>query len=89
MRAPGPKQYRLATIVVSDRLLNQEEVSFYSCFARRAEERVMVWVKQGFGKEFSNPMWVESGGTAESRYSDCTGGGGRDCWRRGGERSIV
>ena len=62
VRAPGPKQYRLATVVVSDRLLNQEEMSFYSFFARRAEERVRVWVKQGFGAEYSNPMWVATGG---------------------------
>ncbi|MBM3760186.1 MAG: hypothetical protein FJW36_08065 [Acidobacteria bacterium] len=60
--AQEKKHYRLATIVVSDALLSQEAMSFYSFFARRAEEKVRVWTKGGFAGSYSNPMWVASGG---------------------------
>ncbi len=59
----SPKQFKIATIIVSrDGLLNAEAMSFYSFFAKRAEEKNLVPFHSGFAKGTAKPFVVSTGG---------------------------
>jgi hypothetical protein len=59
----SPKQFTVATIVVSkDGLLPPEALAFYSFFARRAEETRQVAFHSGFSKGLANPFRISTRG---------------------------
>lgn len=69
-RTPGPaaskKAYRVATILVTkDALLNEDEMAFYSYFARRGEERGAIPVRTGAASlTLTNPFHPATGSRA-------------------------
>jgi hypothetical protein len=59
----SPKRFNIATIVVSkDGLLSEEEMAYYSFFARRAEEMREVPFHLGFTKSTAIPFSISTGG---------------------------
>ncbi len=57
------KNYRVATILVTrDALLDTDAMSFYSYFARRAEETGSVPTQSGLAGGFAGAMFVATGG---------------------------
>ena len=59
------KQFRLATLVVSDSLITPEEMSFYNYFSKRAELRESVFFSGGFSKGLAKPFYLSTGGRGE------------------------
>jgi hypothetical protein len=61
----APNRFRVATIVVSkDELLNDDELAFYSFFAKRAEEQNETPYHSGFTKGIAKPFSISTGGRA-------------------------
>jgi len=61
----APHRFRVATIVVSmDELLNEDEMAFYSFFAKRAEEANETPYHSGFTKGIAKPFSISTGGRA-------------------------
>ncbi len=59
------KQFRIATLVVSDSLLTPEEMSYYNYFSKRAELRESVFFSSGFSKGLAKPFYLSTGGRGE------------------------
>lgn len=64
-REPGvdraQKNFKVATIVVSDELLSPVEIAFYDYFAQRAEGQSPVLVTEGFAQGNGKPFYVATG----------------------------
>ncbi len=61
--ANSPKQFRLATIVVSpDALLNEDAMAYFDFYARRAAATEELPVHEGLGKGLAKPFAVATGG---------------------------
>ena len=61
----APNRFRVATIVVStDELLNEDELAFYSFFAKRAEEPNETPYHLGFAKGIAKPFSISTAGIA-------------------------
>lgn len=59
----SPKRFKIATIIVSaDGLLSQEEMAFFSFFAKRAEETQEVPTHIGFAKSIAKPFAISTRG---------------------------
>jgi hypothetical protein len=56
------KNFRIATIVVSKELLNEDEMAFYNFFARRAEETKEVATHIGLAKGSAKPFVLSTRG---------------------------
>lgn len=65
------KQFRCATIVLSETLLDPRSLSFYDYFARRSEAREPLAVAMGFSQGIEKPWFSATGGrsTMVSRIS--------------------
>ncbi len=59
------KSFRLATIVISEKLLTQEEMSFFNYFSKRAELREQVSFSSGFAKGIAKPFYISTGRRGE------------------------
>lgn len=68
-RLPGvsasPKSYSIATIIVSDVLLTQEEMAYYDFFSARAGLKQTVYVEDGLSTYTGAPFGLSTGGRAE------------------------
>jgi hypothetical protein len=73
--ARAPKQFHVATIVVSETLLSPEALSFYDYFAARAALRRPVPYHTGFAKGLARPFFVATGerATVTTGLGPCTG----------------
>lgn len=58
------KDFRIATIVISQKLLSREAMSLYNLFSYRAELKSPVPAASGFDASISNPFYVATGGLA-------------------------
>ena len=61
----SPKMFRLATIVVSEKLLSPEAMAFYNFFSQRAELKKEVIYSSGLAKGTTRPFYVATGGRGE------------------------
>jgi hypothetical protein len=59
------KKFRIATIIISDSLLSDTEMSFYFFFAKRAEFKTTVPFCSGFLNGIAKPFYVSTGGRGE------------------------
>ena len=58
----APKNFRSATIVVSEQLLDAPAMALYDYFARRAEERRQLPFASGLATGTTNPWYLATGG---------------------------
>lgn len=58
----APKNFKVATILVSKGLLTEDEMAFYNFFSRRAEETKEVAVHLGFLRSTSKPFVISTRG---------------------------
>lgn len=62
---PGVKNFRVATIIVSDKgLLDENSMNYFSYFSKRAEATTPTAGHAGFTKRAENPFFVATGGRA-------------------------
>ena len=59
--AGSQKLFRTATIILSEQLLDDHALSFYSYFTQRAESRQPQPYAEGLGTGTSNPFYVATG----------------------------
>jgi len=68
-RNPGydvsSKKFRIATIIVSNQLLSNQEMSYYDFMSARAELKEAVTVSEGFSFYLSKPFYLSTGGKGE------------------------
>ncbi len=65
--AQSQKQFSMATIVLSERLLNATEMSYLNYMAKRAEGRETVQTREGFTPVAGRPFYVATHGRATLR----------------------
>lgn len=60
--ADAQRDFRVATIVISEELLDQYAMSFYDYFARRAEAKTPLQFASGLSNGTGNPWYLATGG---------------------------
>lgn len=67
--ANSPKSFRVATVIVSNKLLNSKEMSFYSYYASRAAWTQETIVAEGYSVYTSKPFFLATGGRGSLNVS--------------------
>jgi hypothetical protein len=62
--AASQKQYRAATIIISDALLSASEMAYYDFMTRRADMTTSVPATDGLSKKGGTPFYLATGGRA-------------------------
>jgi hypothetical protein len=62
--AASQKQYRAATIIISDALLSASEMAYYDFMTRRADMTTSVPAADGFVQKGGTPFYLATGGRA-------------------------
>ncbi len=60
----SPKEFTIATIVLSETLLNEEEMAYFDFMAKRAEAKSQVAVREGLSTYMGKPFLVATRGKA-------------------------
>jgi hypothetical protein len=63
-RNSSQRAFRVATIILSEQLLDLRAMSFYDWFARRAEQTQALSCAEGFSTYTCKPFYVATGGRA-------------------------
>jgi hypothetical protein len=62
--ATSEKQYRAATLIISDALLSASEMAYYDFMTRRADMTTSVPATDGFSQKGGTPFYLATGGRA-------------------------